>query len=146
MKVILLQDVAKIGRRTEVVNVPDGYAQNKLIPKKLAEPATPANLKKISRLHAGNMASKEVEKATFAAAKTSLAAFTPTISTEANEKGHLFKAVSSDDIIASAINGGVTLPKDMLHIDAPIKELGEHSVKLQYDGEEMSFKINVVKK
>ena len=39
MKVILLQDVAKIGRRSEVVEVPDGYAQNKLIPKGMAQPA-----------------------------------------------------------------------------------------------------------
>ena len=49
MKVILLRDVAKIGRRFEIVEVPDGYALNKLIPKKDAEAATPANVKRIQQ-------------------------------------------------------------------------------------------------
>ena len=49
MKVILLR-WAKIGRRYTVVEVPDGYALNKLIPKKkMAEQASPANLKKIEK-------------------------------------------------------------------------------------------------
>ena len=47
MKVILLQDVAKIGKRFETVDVPDGYALNMLIPKRMAEPATPENLKRV---------------------------------------------------------------------------------------------------
>ena len=47
MKVILLKDVAKIGRRFEIKEVPDGYALNKLIPKNMAQFATPENIKRI---------------------------------------------------------------------------------------------------
>ena len=47
MKVILLRDVAKIGKRYEIVEVPDGFALNKLIPKKDAEAATPVNVKRV---------------------------------------------------------------------------------------------------
>jgi peptidylprolyl isomerase len=66
MKVILLQDVAKIGKRFEVANVPDGYALNQLIPKRMAEPATPANMKKIERRQAERTASAEASTARFA--------------------------------------------------------------------------------
>ena len=48
MKVILLKDVAKIGRRHEVAEVPDGYALNMLIPKGLAKAGTPENIKKLT--------------------------------------------------------------------------------------------------
>ena len=44
MKIILLQDVPKVGKKWEVKNVADGFAQNALIPKKLAEVATPSAL------------------------------------------------------------------------------------------------------
>jgi ribosomal protein L9 len=50
MKVILLRDVAKIGKRFAIVDVPDGYALNKLIPSKDAEPATTNNIKRINQL------------------------------------------------------------------------------------------------
>ena len=48
MKVILLQDVAKIGRRFDIVEVPSGYGMNKLIPQGMAKPATPENVKAIN--------------------------------------------------------------------------------------------------
>ena len=52
MKVILLQDVRKIGRKHEVKDVSDGYARNFLFPAKLAEPASPGALKKLAELEA----------------------------------------------------------------------------------------------
>ncbi len=58
MQVILLQDVAKIGRRFDVVNVADGYGLNKLIPQGMAKPATPENIKKIKAQSASNEASQ----------------------------------------------------------------------------------------
>jgi large subunit ribosomal protein L9 len=50
MKIILLDDVAKVGRRGEVRDVSDGFARNFLIPKKLALTATPGNLKNLSQI------------------------------------------------------------------------------------------------
>ena len=52
MKVILLQDVAKIGKRSDLVEVPDGYAMNQLIPKRMAETATAQNKKRIAKQQA----------------------------------------------------------------------------------------------
>ncbi len=62
MKVILLQDVAKIGRRYSIVEVNDGYALNQLMPKKLAEPATPANVARVEKMRSSTAASADAAK------------------------------------------------------------------------------------
>lgn len=146
MKVILLQDVAKIGKRSELVEVPDGYALNQLIPKKMAEPATAANKKRIDRMQAEVAANKEADKERFAAAKEALQAQTVTVVAEANEQSHLFKAVSEQDIAAAAQAAGVNVDAAMIVVGAPIKELGEHTVELMRGEQKTSFKIQVIKK
>jgi large subunit ribosomal protein L9 len=145
MKVILLQDVAKIGRRGDITDVPDGYALNQLIPKKMVAPATAANTKKQEALKAQQAASAEATQAAFAAAKASLAAHTPVVLADANEKGHLFKAVNVSDIVEAAKKVGIELAPDMLKIEHSIKEVGEHTVKLAHGGETASFTIEVTK-
>jgi len=128
MKVILLQDVAKIGKRFEVVEVPDGYAMNKLIPKKMAEPATPANLKKIKKQQAEQASDQEARNKRFEAAKEILLGAKIVIKAEANEKGHLFKAVHEDDLVKAAKELGADVDKDMFNIRSQVKEVGEHEV------------------
>ena len=49
MKVILLQDVPKVGKKDQVIEAKEGYARNFLFPKKLAVEATPANMKELQR-------------------------------------------------------------------------------------------------
>ncbi len=146
MKVILLQDVAKIGRRSEVVNVPDGYALNKLIPKQMAEAATPANMKKISKLQAEAKAGAEANESRFEDAKKALSENKLEIATEVNEKGHLFKAVHEADIVEVAKTKGINIEESMLKIDSPIKEVGEHTVSLVQGDNRVEFKLEVVKK
>lgn len=146
MKVILLQDVAKIGKRFSIVDLPNGYALNQLIPKKMAEPATPVNLKKIQQRHALTAASKEAGRSRFEAAKAQLLATPVTIQMDANEQGHLFKAVHEADIAEAAVANGIEVDKSMLKIAAPIKELGEHAVELLLDGDKAIIQIIVTKK
>ncbi len=59
MKVILLRDVAKIGKRYEVANVPDGFALNKLIPQGDAQAATPDNVKRVANMRLRDKTDKE---------------------------------------------------------------------------------------
>jgi len=146
MKVILLQDVAKIGKRFSIVEIPDGYALNQLIPKKMAEPATPINLKKIKQKHALTAASKEAGRNRFEAAKAQLTATPITVTMEANEQGHLFKAVREADIAEAAIANGISVDKTMFKISIPIKELGEHTVELLSDGSSATIPVVVIKK
>lgn len=146
MKVILLRDVAKIGRRGSIVEIPDGYALNQLIPKKMAEPATLVNKKRIEKLQAEVAAGKEADMAKFEEAKKALLANKVVVSTEANEQGHLFKAVSAKDIAEAAAAAGVVVEVALIAIDKPIKEVGDHTVHLVQGDTKADIIIEVAKK
>lgn len=146
MKVILLQDVAKIGRRYTVVEVPDGYALNKLIPKKMAEQASPANLKKIEKFQAEIASSKSSDNDKFEAAKVALSEKKVQIAIEVNEKGHSFKAVHEQDIVEAATAAGIKLDLAMVKVNSPIKAVGEHQVGLVSADQKAEFTIEVIKK
>ena len=135
MKVILLQDVAKMGRRYDVINAPDGYAMNKLIPQKMAEPATPHNLKRVEAMKNKLEADRSQSDADFKGAVEALTDKTITITAEANEQEHLFKAIHEEDIVAACKEEGIALSKEQIHIKTPIKALGEFTVEL-HSGEE----------
>lgn len=130
MKVILLQDVAKIGRRFDVVDVPDGYALNKLMPKKMAEAATPENIKRVTARRAKLETDRIAEDAAFDEAVESLKDKTITLEVSANEIGHLFKAVTAAEIIAALADEHVSVTETQIVIATPIKEVGTHTVML----------------
>lgn len=146
MKVILLQDVAKIGKRSELVEVPDGYALNQLIPKRMAEPATIANKKRIEKMQATTQASTAADEARFDAASKALSEETLQIPTELNEKGHSFKAVSELNIAEAAQEKGIDIDSAMIVVGQPIKEIGEHSVELVRGVKKVKFTVEVTKK
>jgi large subunit ribosomal protein L9 len=146
MKVILMRDVAKIGRRNEVVEVPDGYAQNQLIPKKWAQPATPVNLKNVLAKNAANSAHDVADEARFDQALASLQQERLTIAGEPNKQDHLFKAINVADIIEAATKRGVVLDKSWLDIKSQIKALGIFEVVLKRGKKMASFEVEIIKK
>lgn len=146
MKVILLRDVAKIGRRSQVVEVPDGYALNQLIPKKWAEAATPASLKRIQVADAAKGAHNNAEEAQFLAVVDRLKKDALTIPAEPNAQGHLFKAIHEDDIVAAARVAGITIDKRWLTIKTPIKSLGRHEVVFHRKETAATCEVEVIKK
>lgn len=143
MKVILLRDVAKIGRRYDVVEVPDGFAQNCLIPKKDAEPATPINLKKIEQIKNKNQTHKIEIDVEVNLLVEKFKANPLEIAVEANEKGHLFKGINVNDVVDSAKKIGVHIPVDFLHIDEPIKEIGEFKITIKANASKLQIPIIV---
>ncbi|MFT5832312.1 MAG: large subunit ribosomal protein L9 [Candidatus Paceibacteria bacterium] len=145
MKVILLQDVAKIGLRNEVVDVPNGYAANKLIPMKQAEPATPANLRKVGKVNAAKAGAVADTAVVFNAAKEALSAEALEIKADMNEQEHLFKAIDAADIVTAAGAKGITVAPQMIGFPEVVKSAGEHTVALQAGSLNASFTINVVK-
>ncbi len=146
MKVILLRDVAKIGRRSEIVDLPDGYALNQLIPKKWAEPATPANMKKIATMKATASLNDKLGEDQFKAALTEMQA-TPLqiVGGQANAQGHLFKAVHEADIIAAAKKRGISILPTQIEIKVSIKSVGSHEITLKRGGIVQSCIIEVIK-
>jgi large subunit ribosomal protein L9 len=130
MKVILLQDVAKIGRRFEIVEVPNGYAQNKLIPQKLATEATPENVTRVKARASKLAASSAADAEALAGAIASLGDTTVTVTAEANAEGHLFAALKSDRIADAFAAAGAAIAADAITIMTPIKTTGTHTIEV----------------
>lgn len=145
MKVILLQDIKSLGKKDQIVNVSDGYANNYLIPRKLAIPATDANLKTLDnkKRAADAKAAKELEEAKQLAAKIEGKQFV--IKAKTGENGKLFGAISNKDI-ADAIKNtvGVDIDRKKIVMNEPIKQLGSFELEVKvYPGVSARFNVNV---
>ncbi len=129
MKIILLQDVANVGKKFEVVSVADGYALNYLIPRGVAERSTAAKEKMIE-----NKKVKEEEKRTarieeVAKSIKSLKNKPIKIQVKANDKGVLFAGLEKTDLLSALKDQtGVELDKDEIRLDENVKSIGEYDV------------------
>ena len=146
MKVILLRDVAKIGKRYEIVDVPDGFALNKLIPKRDAEAATPVNIKRVTNMRAKDMSDKASVVAAIKKMVADLSSEPLLVPMQENGQGHLFQAVHADDVVKAADLRGVKIHKEFVSFEAPIKSTGEHKVLLKNQKESFVLPITVVAK
>jgi large subunit ribosomal protein L9 len=145
MKVILLQDVAKIGRRFQIVNVPDGYALNKLVPMRLAEPATPVNVKRIEAMAKKHATNEADTLSAFAALCATLADKKITVKAEANAEGKLFQALKPQAIaVAMSEQTGQTVPVTWIHTALPVKTVGEHTVLLSCGNKQGECTLEVI--
>ena len=131
MKVILSQDVAGVGRKGEIKNVSDGYAGNFLLPKKLAQIATPNALVVAEKLKNQMEQDREVQKDILEKNIKGLKDLKVQIKAKANEKGHLFSIIHPDEI--SKIlkeQHHLDIPSKIIEIEKPIKEIGAHTIKV----------------
>jgi large subunit ribosomal protein L9 len=131
MKVILLDDVAKVGRRGEVRDVSDGYARNFLIPKKLALSATAGNLKNLQHIKTQQEAKASRVKADAESVRARIEALTYEERRQASEEGKLFGSVTAQDVADFLGRQGIKLERRRIHLDEPIKALGEASVSVR---------------
>ncbi len=145
MKVILLDDVSKIGKKYDVKEVADGYARNFLIPKKLAEPATPAKMAKLEELkkQADQEAEQKLKSIQEMASK--LDGQELTITEKIGKEGQLFESVNAKKISEALEKAGFKIDKKHIELAKPIKELGEFDVKINFDmGLEATIKLIVI--
>jgi large subunit ribosomal protein L9 len=146
MKVILMKDVAQLGRRYDVKEVPTGHAFNFLIPRKLAISATPENLKRLEENKRKQHAHKEEGRMSFQDACKALKGRTISYTTDANDKGHLFKGINAEDISNHLEAQGISMPKEYIVLKHPLKEVGVHEIQLTHDGLEGVLNLEVSKK
>ncbi len=134
MKVILLKDVPSVGHKYDVKDVSDGYALNYLIARKLAEPATPGAIKNVELKKKQSAQQEELTKSLVMGALEGLKGSKITIKEKINEKGHLFSQVHKEEVIkAVKEQRGIDLGPEMIDMDKPIKEAGEHKITLKID-------------
>jgi large subunit ribosomal protein L9 len=131
MKVILLDDVAKVGRRGEVRDVSDGYARNFLIPKKLALSASAGNLKNLEHIKQQADAKANRIKGDAQGLQQRIEALTYEERRQASEEGKLFGSVTSQDIADFLARAGVKVERRRITLDEPIKTLGETTVTVR---------------
>jgi large subunit ribosomal protein L9 len=131
MKIILQKPVESLGVPGDIVDVADGYARNYLIPRSLAiraERGALQHAETLSRAHTSRQAREKVE---FEALAARLIASQITVQARAGEEGKLFGSVTPDQI-AEAIRIQADIPVDRkdVHVDEPIRSLGNHEVKV----------------
>ena len=148
MQVILKQDVEKIGRRGDIVDVSRGYVRNFLVPRGLAEMATPTRLEEVRRemAEAEERDRRMAERAGEVAETLNKSVIT--IEARTGEDERLFGSVTAANI-AEAIDRarGVRVDRRRIKLEEPIRSLGTHQVPVQVHGEiEASVKVIVVPK
>jgi large subunit ribosomal protein L9 len=128
MKVILREDVKKLGNMGQIVTVADGYARNYLVPKGLAVEASTKNMKALE--HAQRVIQEKAKKV-----KESMQDFADRLSkvtlvmkAKAGEEGKLFGSVTSMDIAEQLKNEGIEIDKKKILLEEPIKRLGTYTV------------------
>jgi large subunit ribosomal protein L9 len=131
MKIILREDVEKLGKAGEVVKVKDGYGRNYLIPRNLAVLANVRNMKALDHdRRTIETRAKKTRKSAEATAAT-LSAVTLTLPAKAGEEGKLFGAVTTRDIAEALGKAGVTVDRKTIQLADPIKQVGDYKVKIR---------------
>lgn len=143
MKVILLKDVKKIGKKGDVIEASDGYARNFLFPKKLAEEATNSNLHILNNKKENERKQKLAELEAAQKLAGELKGKEIKITAKTGENGKLFGAITSKDISG--------LIKEQYKVDIDKKKIVMDTIKLagQYDIEvklypEVSTKMRII--
>jgi len=147
MKVILTEDVKKLGSKGDVVDVADGYARNYLFPRGMAAEATKGKMKEIKEQEAKKerLESEKREEAEKLKSKIESEKFV--LKVKAGEQGRLFGSVNTKDIAEAAAEKGYDIDKRKIELNDSIKNLGMHNVSVKlYDDITAELKIDVQEK
>ena len=132
LNVILLQDVAGLGKRGEVTRVADGYARNYLLPRGLAQEATAATLKDVGRRRDAAQAKEERALAQARDLAGRLEGLAVRVTVRAGEKGKLFGSVGNQDIAEALLaEHGFKVDRKKIVLKEPIRSLGEYTVTVR---------------
>jgi len=146
MKVILIEEVPKLGKPGDQVEVARGYARNFLLPRKLAVEGTPQNLRALEQFKTQARRREDQlrrEAGTFA---QQLKGLSLTISRRAGEQDHLFGSVTKIDIAEALAARGIRLDRKKIQLEEPIKTLGTYTIPIRLRSDVVAeIQIQVVK-
>ena len=145
MEVILKEDIVTLGKIGEVVRVRDGYARNYLLPRGLVLEANRKNLKTFE--HHKKIVADQKQKITRHAQVVGdqLAGVSLVIPMKVGEEGKLFGSVTTIQIEKALKAKGLNVDRRKIHLDAPIKSVGDYEVPIRLAAElTMPLKLSVV--
>ncbi|HPZ07168.1 MAG TPA: 50S ribosomal protein L9 [Candidatus Eremiobacteraeota bacterium] len=139
MKVILVEDVSKLGKLGDIVKVARGYARNYLIPRNIALEATEGNIRHMEekkKVHA-KRARKRIQEAVKLVSK--LEGIKLVIRARVGEEGKLYGSITSKDIAEKLLSDhGIEVDRRKIVLDEPIKIVGHYNVPIVYHNEARS--------
>jgi large subunit ribosomal protein L9 len=145
MEVILKETIEKLGSQGDVVKVANGYARNYLLPKNLAIPATPDNMKRIGHIKLGALKKEATEKNAAEELAALLGNLTVTVARKVGENDVLYGSVTAIDIADDLKRQGFEIDKRKIHLEEPLKTIGEYAVPVKLHHEvTAAIKVNVV--
>lgn len=133
MKVVLLEDVEKVGKKYEVKEVADGFARNFLIPKNQAKLATKEMMEwaEIKKEILGNKAESELKKAQELASATD--GLEVIMQVKVGDENQLFESITTQKIADKLKELGFEIKKSQIDLAEPIKEVGEYPIRIKFD-------------
>ena len=146
MQVILLERVVKLGQMGEIVNVRPGYARNFLIPKGKALRATDDAKRRFEQRRAQLEANNSERRDNALAMAGEVDGQSVVILRQASESSQLYGSVSPRDIAEAFAEQGVTIARQQIRLDQPIKTTGIHAVTVALHPEvEVTVQVNVAR-
>ncbi len=147
MKVILREDVEKLGAAGETVEVKDGYGRNFLIPRNLAIPATDANLKSIDEVKRQRDIRLRKRRRAAEGIKDRIERLSLQAEVQTGEEDKVFGSVTNYDIVRLLEAEGVTVDRRIVDLEEPIKALGVYTIPIRIEKDVTAHaKLWVVKK
>ncbi|MBN1630104.1 MAG: 50S ribosomal protein L9 [Thermoleophilia bacterium] len=145
MEIILLQDVDKLGEKGEVATVSEGYARNYLLPRKLAERATPGRIAQVRKMMEEKVAQVRREAERADETRDLLSKTVLTVAAAVGTGDRLFGSVTSQDI-ADAIYAArkIRIDKRNVDLEEPIKTAGAHMVKVHVHASVEPAEVKVI--
>ncbi|MEK7390585.1 MAG: 50S ribosomal protein L9 [Patescibacteria group bacterium] len=131
MKVIFQHDLPKIGKKHQIKNVSDGYAVNFLIPNGHAILATPEAEKNVAKQKVIFEVGKKIQDNLLHKNLETISNTKLRIISKSNDKGHLFSGIHKEQIAVELLaQTNLEVPADLIQMEKPIKEIGEHKIKI----------------
>ncbi len=148
MKILLRSDVKGLGRRGDIVSVSAGHARNFLLPNDLAVVANDGTVVQAEAMRKAQELKAATDRESARNLATSLSTKVITISAKAGNEGRLFGSITSAEIVKAVFDQtGITIDRKQIHLEAPLRALGDHVVVVELFTEvSTNIAVNIVAK
>ncbi|TRZ79201.1 MAG: 50S ribosomal protein L9 [Actinobacteria bacterium] len=148
MKILLRSDVKGLGRRGDIVSVSAGHARNFLLPNDLAVVANDGTVVQAEAMRKAQELKAATDRESARNLATSLSTKVITISAKAGNEGRLFGSITSAEIVKAVFDQtGITIDRKQIHLEAPLRALGDHVVAVELFTEvSTNIALNIVAK
>ena len=143
MKVLLCEDIKKLGWFGDVVEVSNGYARNYLLPQGIAKVVNENSIRAIAEEKAKRAEQRIHESKRLEVAAKTVDGAEAVIASKANEQGHLYGSVTAEQIAANLRAQGFQVANEVIQLPEHIKQVGTHAVTLKFSGN-VTATVNLV--